>query len=131
MDFKDLLENLNCKDIELTLKRFVGDYDFYIESVKEFINDVRWMSLDKSIKAKLVKETFDAAHLLKGVAGNCGLTTIYNLLIQIVEPLRDEAESENDKVIKNSVDFEKLFLVYEKVLEERIRINDIIGGIEI
>lgn len=115
MDIETLLKKINSKDIELTKSRFVDDYDFYAESVKELLNDSNWESLGTYLDQNKVKESFDTAHLLKGVAGNCGLTELYNLLVQIVEPLRN-----------GSMDFEELKETYHHILVRKEEIQEIL-----
>ena len=43
---------------------------------------------EKAFKKGDTATAFDAAHTLKGVLANVGLTPLYNTTVEIVEPLR-------------------------------------------
>lgn len=88
MTIQKLLKKLNCNDIAATEARFMDDYSFFVTTIKEMIRDPSFITLGEQIKAKNEKTAFDIAHMLKGVVANCGITNLYNSLIEIVEPLR-------------------------------------------
>ncbi len=86
-----LLESLGCKDIETTKARFLNDTDFYLEIVNEMLGDAGFETLGGQLERRETNAAFDTAHMLKGIAGNCGVTPLYDLIVQIVEPLRGGA----------------------------------------
>jgi HPt (histidine-containing phosphotransfer) domain-containing protein len=53
------------------------------------IADENFEMLGEAVKENDVTKAFEAAHSLKGTLGNMGLTPMYEIIIQIVEPLRD------------------------------------------
>lgn len=47
------------------------------------------------MKARDYTAAFEAAHTLKGVVGNMGLTPLYQAVCEIVEPLRKREQRED------------------------------------
>ena len=76
-------------DIPGAMRRFLDDEDLYTSCLDTMLVDESFDSLGIGIKEKDVSKAFDAAHSLKGTLGNMGLTPMYEIIIQIVEPLRD------------------------------------------
>lgn len=108
MDIQTLLKSLNCSNTEKTSLRFLNDYNFYIRCVKPSFDDATWTLLGTELENKHTKGAFEKAHLLKGVAGNAGLTVLYDMLCKMVESLRSE-----------NPDYENLLLCYAKVIQMR------------
>lgn len=75
-------------DVDGAIERFVDDKEFYISSVKEYLDDTGFDTLKNALEANDIKTAFEAAHTLKGVVGNLGLIPLYNAVCEIVEPLR-------------------------------------------
>ena len=75
-------------DVKETMERFVQDEDLYVDCLKEFKNDPAFGELGVAIENKQYEHAFDQAHTLKGVAGNMGLTPLFTVICNIVEPLR-------------------------------------------
>ena len=82
------LENWGC-DISGAMRRFLNDEELYASCLGTMLADESFDLLDKAIQEKNITKAFDAAHSLKGTLGNMGLTPMYEIIIQIVEPLRD------------------------------------------
>lgn len=85
-----LLEELKkwgC-DIDGALERFVGDEELYKTCLYTVLDDKAFAGLGEALHNNQVKEAFDHAHTLKGVLANMGLTPMYDITVQIVEPLR-------------------------------------------
>ena len=87
-DLLSKLENWGC-DISGAMRRFLDDEELYINCLSTMLADESFAALGASIETKDGKKAFDAAHSLKGTLGNMGLTPMYEIIIQIVEPLRD------------------------------------------
>ncbi len=64
--------------------------------MKEFKNDPAFGELGVAIENKQYEHAFDQAHTLKGVAGNMGLTPLFTVICNIVEPLRAHQYSNLD-----------------------------------
>lgn len=86
-DILNKLENWGC-DVKSALIRCVDDEEFYIDCLKNFACDDCFEKLNVALQEKNFTQAFEFAHSLKGVAGNLGLTPIYNLLYVLVEKLR-------------------------------------------
>ena len=81
------LQERGC-DVEGALVRFLNKEDFYAKCYKKFLDDPAFSALDKALKDKDADAAFRHAHTLKGLMANMGLTPLYDIVVQIVEPLR-------------------------------------------
>lgn len=75
-------------DMDGAMERFVGDEELFGECFSMFLEDAAFAALEDSLKKQDYRAAFEAAHTLKGVAGNLGLTPLYQAICQLVEPLR-------------------------------------------
>ena len=75
-------------DYEGTMNRFMGNESLYVRILKKLEADKNAERLQKSVAAQDWEEAFTAAHTLKGVAANMGLTPLLEAVNTIVEPLR-------------------------------------------
>lgn len=108
-----VLENAGC-DIDGALERFLQDEEFYMECYQEMLNDKVFEQLGEALEGKQFTEAFDHAHTIKGVVANMGITPIYDLIVQIVEPLRQE---------KN----ENLISVYCELMKKREEFKKVVS----
>lgn len=99
------LKSVGC-DIDGALDRFLKDEDFYMECYDQVLVDENFEGLGEELKKHNVEAAFDCAHALKGVVANMGLTPIYDIVVELVEPLRQGTD-------------EGLLPVYEKLLQKR------------
>ena len=84
----EALQNWGC-DIPGAMRRFLDDEGLYISCLATMLADENFGLLGEAVKENDVTKAFEAAHSLKGTLGNMGLTPMYEIIIQIVEPLRD------------------------------------------
>lgn len=82
------LELMGC-DMEGALNRFLNDEEFYEECYGDVLVDPAFGKLKEALEAKDAETAFQCAHTLKGVISNMGLTSMYDIIIRIVEPLRN------------------------------------------
>lgn len=75
-------------DIEATLERFMEDTELYEDCLRSFAKDENFFLLAQALNDENYVQAFDAAHTLKGVAANLGLTPLLNATGKIVEALR-------------------------------------------
>ncbi|MEF9961928.1 MAG: Hpt domain-containing protein [Erysipelotrichaceae bacterium] len=89
---KDRMEQLKLygADIEGTMNRFLNDEDLYISCFETFLKDEAFAKLGNAIQKNDFQSAFDYAHTLKGVAGNMGLTPMYQIISKMVEELRNK-----------------------------------------
>lgn len=99
------LEKRGC-NVEKTRERFLNDDDFYLDCYRDVINDQAFEALGDSLKAHNITQSFELAHMLKGIVANMGLTSLFDKIVGIVEPLRNEED----------IDYSKL---YNEMMEER------------
>ncbi|MEG2117876.1 MAG: Hpt domain-containing protein, partial [Clostridia bacterium] len=85
-----LLEKLSeyGADIDCVNSRFLGDIDLYKSCFDTFLSDENFLQLGEAIKACDYERACDCAHTLKGIAGNMGITPLYQDVCIIVENLR-------------------------------------------
>ena len=93
----DQLNAWGCNTAD-ALERMVDDEEFYRECLLEIPAEPCFAQLGQALEAHDVQAAFDAAHTLKGVLANLGLTPMYDTVVQIVEPLRKgQSEGLTDK----------------------------------
>lgn len=108
VELSALLNSLGCQSPAETSARFLNDSDFYLDVVGEMLSDSNFEALGKQLAAMDARKAFDAAHTLKGIIGNCGITPMYEWIIRIVEPLRG-----------GNADFDNLERAYARLLHTR------------
>ena len=74
--------------VDKALERMKGNKEAYKSFLKEFFEDPDFETLRESIEAQSVKDAFDYAHGLKGMAGNLGLDRVHGKISILVEILR-------------------------------------------
>ncbi len=75
-------------DMDGAMNRLVNDEELYATCFGYFMSDPAFDALGDALESKDYAAAFEAAHSLKGVAGNLGLTRLYQLSGKLVEPLR-------------------------------------------
>ena len=82
-------------DYAATMERFLGNEAMYLRFFDMLFQDESMRKLGDALHAGDTANAFAAAHTLKGVAGNMGLTPLYRAICAIVEPLRAGERSED------------------------------------
>ena len=108
------LEDWGC-DVSGSIERFMGDTELYMTCLKTVVDDQAYTKLGEALSEKKKKEAFEYAHTLKGVLANMGLTPIYAITAQIVEPLRNGS-------------VENLEPVYKELITANEKLKEIIKG---
>lgn len=85
--FREIFEAYGA-DYDETMKRFMGNEGMYLRLLDMLFEDDTLQKLGRSIEEGDLAGSFEAAHALKGVVGNMGLTPYYEAISAIVEPLR-------------------------------------------
>lgn len=82
-------------NIQESLARFSNFEPMYVKYLKRFVDEPTYGALLESIAAHDLKGIETNAHTLKGVAGNLGLTSLFNGFNDIVQAARqgDEAKA--------------------------------------
>lgn len=86
---KEFLESKGF-DIDGTMRRFLNNEALYKKCLKKFLDDSSYENLKKAYSAGNCNEAFKAAHTMKGFVSNLGINSIYELLIPMVEKLRNQ-----------------------------------------
>jgi len=81
-------------DVDGALARCVNSTDLYTKLLGMFAADPGIEPLRAAVDAGDLKAGFEAAHTIKGVSANLGLTPLYDAVAEIVEPLRHEEEAD-------------------------------------
>lgn len=113
----DDLKKLEAYGVDLpqVMERFVDDEALYLECLSIFMSDPAFEGLCTALAAGDDSAAFDQAHALKGVAGNLGLTPLYQAIGNIVEPLRGGPHENLDRQLQD-------------ILEEKQRLEKLLGG---
>lgn len=110
----------NGADVDGTLHRFMGNGALFMKFLLKFKDDQNFVLLRNSLEQKDYEEAFKAAHTLKGVTANLGLTPICDSASKLTELLRGKAPSEveADKVMQEKEALEAAYERFIKVIEE-------------
>lgn len=90
-NFKEIFEAYGM-DYDAVLRRFAGNITLYLRVLGMLPNDKSLEKLGVAIDSGDLDSAFEAAHTLKGVAGNLGLNPLFEAVNTIVEPLRAREE---------------------------------------
>ena len=71
------LREAGC-DMEGTLERFMNNEALCMKFLKKFPQDVTFGEMKKAFAQGNTEEFFKAAHTMKGVSGNLGLSSLYD-----------------------------------------------------
>ncbi|MEG1984010.1 MAG: Hpt domain-containing protein [Oscillospiraceae bacterium] len=96
-------------DVSGTMNRFMNDEELYATCLESFLVDPAFEELEAAVARGDYAQAFDYAHTLKGVAGNMGLTPVYEALTAVVEKLRNHDYGDIDNSISEvSKEFSRL-----------------------
>lgn len=97
-------------DYKGTLERFMGNEGLYLRVLGKLEKDDNAQKLQEAIDAGDLNAAFNAAHTLKGVAANLGLSPLLEAVNAIVEPLRRREQSADYVMLSEAVSeqFEKI-----------------------
>ncbi len=100
-------------DYHATMARFMGKGSLYMKIFGMLFRDDNLELLGKAVAEGDLDAAFMAAHTLKGVSGNLGLTPFYDSVCRMVEPLRKREER---------ADYQEM---YQEVLDEFKRVESL------
>lgn len=110
-NFKKLFEEYGG-DYTATMARFMNNEAMYMKFLNMLFKDDNLDKLSEAIKNNDLNAAFEAAHTLKGVVANMGLTPMYEAVNSIVEPLRLRKENPEYPIL-----LEKIQAEYARVIE--------------
>ena len=94
-------------NVEEGLGRCMNNESFYLRMVGLLLDDKNIDNLEQAIENNDLDKAFEAAHALKGIAGNLSLTPIFEPALEVTELLRKRTEmdySEYVSVLKQKRD---------------------------
>lgn len=92
--FSEIFESYGA-DYHTITGRFMGNELMYMKFLDMFFNDKSIEELGAALNSGHLKEAFEAAHTLKGIAANMGLDPLSQAVCAIVEPLREQRTQED------------------------------------
>lgn len=93
-------------DYITTMERFVNNEALYLRLLGKLFSSNELRELESALESGEKEKAFQAAHTLKGVTGNLGLTPLYKAVCGLVEPLREGKEQADYPVLFQSVQAE-------------------------
>ena len=93
-EFREIFEVYGA-DYNSTMARFMGKEAMYLKFLDMLFKDDNLEKLGEALEKQDYEEAFSAAHTLKGVVGNMGLTPLFNAVCAIVESLRKREAPED------------------------------------
>lgn len=109
MDAKEFLAACGG-DYEGTMRRLMGNEMLFYRLLPKVFRDENFQKLEDALTLGDMDAAFDAAHTLKGVSGNLGLTSLYDAVCEIVEPLRRKAPEADYRALHQAIQQEFLRL---------------------
>lgn len=104
------LENSGV-NYEAGLNRFMNNEALYERFLLKFPSDESYQSLSKALEADDCEAAFQAAHTLKGVAGNLSLDALFSAVAVQTEALR------NGQLAEGKAHLPAVTAAYEAVIE--------------
>lgn len=115
---EDHLKILNDAGIntEEALSRLMGNEALFFKVLEKFSNDTNFSNYMSELEAGNLQDAEQYLHALKGIAGNLGVTKVYELSAEIDAGLKEGALPEKEK---NSM----LKKAYETAIEAVAKLN--------
>lgn len=112
-EFKTLFEKYGA-DYKTTMARFMGNEALYLKILDKLFQDPNLKKLGDALSRMDMTEAFEAAHTLKGVAGNLGLTPLYEAVCVMVEQLRSGQADDCEIIYRDiQMEFEKVEILWK------------------
>lgn len=112
------LEEWGC-DVQGAKERFDNDDALFRTCMELFLEDENFKKLNEEIKKNDFQEAFNAAHTIKGVAANLGLTPIYDAVSDVVQELRGgNLEASKALVPRLNTEMEKMIEIVKDCQEK-------------
>lgn len=87
MEKQEILEEIGI-ELDSTLSRFGGNEALLLKFLKRFPEDPNFSEIGQALKMGDLQGVERAAHTLKGVAGNLGMTGLFSLCNDMVQKIR-------------------------------------------
>ncbi|MGN0353333.1 MAG: Hpt domain-containing protein [Roseburia sp.] len=90
-------------NVQEGIHRFAGKKEVYEKYLYDFLENEYYDKLEDAIRERNGEEAFQAAHALKGVAGNLSLNPLFEAIKPVVEKLRGKADFEQAEKMMEGV----------------------------
>lgn len=87
-------------NVNEAVKRFGNNQENYERILRKFPDELYYDKLKKALEAKETEEAFQAAHALKGIAGNLSLKQLYQASYLLSEELRAGSMEHTEELMK-------------------------------
>ncbi|MDO5517039.1 MAG: Hpt domain-containing protein [Clostridium sp.] len=87
-------------NVNEAVKRFGNSQEIYERFLRKFPDELCYDKLKKALEVKETEAAFQAAHALKGIAGNLSLKELYKASYLLTEELRAGSMEHSDELIK-------------------------------
>jgi HPt (histidine-containing phosphotransfer) domain-containing protein len=87
-------------DYQASIERFMNKEDLYLKFLLKFLADKQFDNLKAALEADDAEAGYTAAHTLKGVAGNLGITPVFSLASEIAEICRSKGDGAKELFAK-------------------------------
>ncbi|MBR1909304.1 MAG: Hpt domain-containing protein [Lachnospiraceae bacterium] len=81
-------------DADSALKRCMNNEEFYLKQVNKVLTGNSYDKIKEAVVNADLDAAFEAAHALKGVLGNLGLTPLYEPVAEMTECLRSKTDKD-------------------------------------
>lgn len=110
----------NGADVEGALRRFIGNEALYVKFFLKLKDDPSYGDLNRNLEQGNYEEAFKAAHTLKGVSANLGLTPLYQNASAMTELLRRKNVSgiDPEQVALQKKALEESYQIFVRLIEE-------------
>lgn len=113
----------NGADVEGTLQRFRGNGDLYLRFLKKLKDDQNYAKLKEYVEQGDYEEAFKAAHTVKGVSANLGLTPILDASSALTELFRNKTDASSvdmPEVNSQMAALDDAYGRFMKIIEEMV-----------
>lgn len=101
-----------------TMERFVNSEELYMECLEMLTKDESLSLLEARLSEGNLRGAFEAAHTLKGVAANMGLTPLTQAADALVAPLRTGTQKDYTPDLNRlKAEFSRIICLYETLTQ--------------
>ncbi|MBE5970820.1 MAG: Hpt domain-containing protein [Lachnospiraceae bacterium] len=107
-------------DVDGVMERFLGKQELMEKFLFRFVNDQTYSKVIEGMENHDADAMFKAAHALKGLSGNLGLTPVYEPLCELCDAMRHDGFDGpyEEPYEKMKVQYEKLVDVIKAYIPE-------------
>ena len=100
-------------DVDGALARFVNNETLYLMFMKKFPNDENYAKIEGELQAEDFDSAYASVHAFKGVAGNLGITDVFENSVRLLDLLK-KRDTEVDVKAKALEIYADMKITYEK-----------------